>query len=119
MPYCSRGKIDTALLLLWSRQLIIYEEHFITSLLFRGLAHVRLTDSTFTLSLVLMRWVVIRIPLASIIEVHFYHDLLGREVTVSYYNENGLFKGVRFSTRYEEQWQQAFRYVGIHIAGST
>ena len=96
--------------------MIIYEEHFITSLLFRGLAHVRLTDSTFTLSLVLMRWIVIRIPLASITEVHFYRDLLGREVTVSYYNENGLFKGLRFSTRHEQRWLQAFEHVGIRIA---
>ena len=99
-----------------SSAMIIYEEHFITSLLFRGLAHARLTDSTFTLSLVLMRWVVIRIPLASVTEVHFYRDLLGREVTVSYNNQVGLFKGLRFSTRNREQWQQAFQHVGVRIA---
>ena len=95
--------------------MLVYEEHFITSLLFRGLAHARLTDSAFTLSLVLMRWVVIRIALASITEVHFYRDQLGREVTVSYYNQDGLFKGLRFSTRNGEQWQQAFQHVGVRI----
>lgn len=108
--------INRAISHLWSPELIVYKKHFITSLLFRGLAHVRLTDSTFTLSLVLMRWIVIRIPLASITEVHFYRDLLGREITVSYYNQNNLFKGVGFSTRNEERWQQAFQHVGIRIS---
>ena len=86
------------------------------SLLFRGLAHARLTETAFTLSLILMRWVVIRIPLSSITEVHFYRDLLGREITVSYYNHERLFKGLRFSTRNEQLWQQAFQHVCVRIA---
>jgi hypothetical protein len=95
--------------------MIVYEEKYITSLLFRGLAHARLTEASFTLSLVLMRWVVLCIPLSSITEAHFYKDLLGREIAVSYYNREGLFKGLRFSPRSAKRWQDAFHQVGIRI----
>jgi hypothetical protein len=99
--------------------MVVYEEQFITSLLFRGLAHARLTDASFTLSLVLMRWVVVCIPLSSITEVHFYRDLLGSEITVSYYNREGLFKGLSFSPRNAKRWQDAFQHVGIRITAAA
>lgn len=98
--------------------MIVYQEYFVTSFVTRGLAHVRLTEQALTVSLFLMRWVIVPVPVPAMIDARLYRDVFGRECDcmVTYYNRDGLYRDVLFSTRHARLWRDAFCHIGVPIA---
>ncbi len=95
--------------------MVLIEEHWINGELWNWLAHVRLTDTTFTFSAILMRWALVRIPVTAIREVQLQKQIINDEVIISYFNERGAYKTLSFSTSQSVGWSTAFQRVGVHV----
>ena len=93
--------------------MILLEEHWINAEFWNRLAHVRLTDATFTLSAILVRWVLIRIPITAIRDVQLQKHRINDEILISYFNERDAFKTLSFSTTHAEHWSAAFQRLGV------
>ena len=76
----------------------------------------RLTPDQFTVSLIVTKWVILRIPLGRIREVQVLKNIINREVAISYYNERDHFKLYSFYTPHYLEWGDAFRNVGVRVS---
>jgi hypothetical protein len=94
---------------------VLIEEHWISGQLWNWLAHVRLTDTAFTFSAILMRWPLVQIPVSAIREVQLQKHLVNDEVILSYFTEQGTFKTHSFSTSQLAGWGAAFEGLGVLV----
>ena len=97
----------------------LIEEHWINGGLWRGLGHVCLTSTTFTFSVILMRWALEQIPISAIRDVQLQQHMLRQEVTISYMASETTFKTLSFSTNQLAQWRKAFERLGVHVTTQT
>jgi hypothetical protein len=94
---------------------VLVEEHWINGELWRWLAHVRLTETTFTFAAIVMRWALVQIPITAIGEVQLQRHIINDEVIVNYFNKRGAFKTLSFSTNQSARWGTAFQQLGVHV----
>jgi hypothetical protein len=97
----------------------LIEEHWISGERLRGLAHVRLTSTTFTFSAILMRWVMAQIPITAIREVQLDHHFLRDRVIIQYGDSPRAFRTISFSTSQLERWGTAFQRLGVKVVART
>jgi hypothetical protein len=97
----------------------LIEEHWISGELWRGLVHVRLTSTTFTFSVILMRWALARIPVSPIREVQLHHHFLRDEVRISYIDAQTALRMISFSTGELSGWGKAFERLGVKVTAQT
>ena len=95
--------------------MVLIEEHWINGELWNRLAHVRLTDTTFTFSAILMRWALLHIPVSAIREVQLQKHLVNDELIMSYFTERGAFRTLSFSTSQLADWGAAFERLGVLV----
>jgi hypothetical protein len=93
----------------------LIEEHWISGERLRGLAHVRLTSTTFTFSAILMRWVMAKIPVTTIREVQLDHHFFRDRVIIQYGDSPRAFRTISFSTSQLERWGAAFQRLGVKV----
>jgi hypothetical protein len=98
---------------------VLIEEHWINAELWNRLAHVHLTDTTFTFSAILLRWALVEIPVAAIREVQLQKQSVNDEVILSYFNARGAFKTLSFSTSQLAGWDAAFQRLGVPVTRLT
>lgn len=95
--------------------MIVHEEYCISTPLVHSIAHARLTQNAFTVSLLLMRWVTTSVPLTSIREIQLVHPTTAHEITVRYEKPQVHLNEVTFFSRDTAAWQQAFESVGLRV----